>query len=130
MITTIDYNYNSDGELISESSNNGTVRQNHEYTYDANGNLITKTEGISTTNYAYDVWGNMVSADNATYAYNAQGLNAGIDDKHPQYLQLAQYYKGLFDQGITSYKQSLNLEKAWGGSFSPYAGINTYQYRQ
>ena len=62
--------------------------------------------------------------------YNAQGLNAGIDDKYQQYLQLAQYYKGLFDQGITSYKQSLNIEKAWGGSFSPYAGLNTFQYRQ
>lgn len=61
--------------------------------------------------------------------YNAQGLNAGIDDKFPQYNQLAQYYKSLFEQKIREYKMFSNAEQAWGGSFSPYAGLNTFQYR-
>ena len=61
--------------------------------------------------------------------YNAQGLNAGIDDKFPQYNQLAQYYKGLFDQKLREFKMYINQEKAWGGSFSPYMAINEYRFR-
>lgn len=61
--------------------------------------------------------------------YSAQGLNAGIDDKFEQYNRLATYYKQLFDQKLTEYKQYQNLDKAWGGSASPYACINEYQYR-
>lgn len=62
--------------------------------------------------------------------YNAQGLNAGIDDKFPQYNQLAQYYKGLFESKINQFKTQSNLEKAWGGSFSPYAAINEWRFRE
>ena len=61
--------------------------------------------------------------------YNAQGLNAGIDDKFPQYNQLAQYYKSLFEAKINQYKTQSNLEQAWGGSHSPYAGINEWRFR-
>ena len=61
--------------------------------------------------------------------YNAQGLNAGIDDKFMQYNQLAQYYKQLFEQKIRELKTQSNIEAAWGGMWSPYAGINEYQYR-
>lgn len=61
--------------------------------------------------------------------YNAQGLNAGIDDKFLQYNQLAQYYKGLFDQKLREFKMYINQEKAWGGSFSPYMAINEYRFR-
>ena len=61
--------------------------------------------------------------------YNAQGLNAGIDDKFPQYNQLSQYYKQLFEQKIKELKTQQNLEKAWGGSFSPYAGLNEWKFR-
>lgn len=61
--------------------------------------------------------------------YNAQGLNAGIDDKALLYNQLAQYYKGLFEQKLREYKMFLNAQEAWGGSFSPYAGINEYDFR-
>ena len=81
--TTVCYTYNSDGELISETSNNGSVSETTTYTYDANGNLTTKTKGINTTNYAYDVWGNMVSAGDATYTYRADGIR--ISKTH-QYL--------------------------------------------
>ena len=61
--------------------------------------------------------------------YNAQGLNAGIDDKAMLYNQLAQYYKGLFEQKLREYKAFLNAQDAWGGSFSPYAGINEHDFR-
>jgi hypothetical protein len=61
--------------------------------------------------------------------YNAQGLNAGIDDKFPQYNQLSQYYKGLFEAKIRELKTQQNLEQAWGGSFSPYAGLNEWKFR-
>lgn len=61
--------------------------------------------------------------------YNAQGLNAGIDDKFPQYNQLASYYKQLFEQKIKELKVQQNMEEAWGGKFSPYSYINTWRYR-
>lgn len=61
--------------------------------------------------------------------YNAQGLNAGIDDKFQFYNTLATYYKGLFEQGIRELKTFVNQDKAWGGSFSPYAGINEHRFR-
>lgn len=61
--------------------------------------------------------------------YNAQGLNAGIDDKFPQYNQLAQYYKQLFEAKIKELKVQQNVEEAWGGSFSPYAGLNEWKFR-
>lgn len=61
--------------------------------------------------------------------YNAQGLNAQIDDKYQQYNQLALYYKQLFEAKIKEMKIQQNLEKAWGGSFSPYAGLNEYKFR-
>lgn len=61
--------------------------------------------------------------------YNAQGLNAGIDDKFPQYNQLAQHYKNLFEQKLRELKMYINQDKAWGGSHSPYAGINEWRFR-
>lgn len=61
--------------------------------------------------------------------YQMQGLGTAIDNKFPQYNQLAQYYKGIFDQKITQYKTYINQDKAWGGEFSPLAAINEYQYR-
>ena len=61
--------------------------------------------------------------------YNAQGLNAGIDDKFMQYNTLAQYYKGLFEQRIAALKTYMNQNAAWGGSWSPYAAINEFRFR-
>ncbi len=61
--------------------------------------------------------------------YNAQGLNAGIDDKFAQYNQLAAYYKNLFEAKIKELKIQQNMEKAWGGEFSPYAGLNEWKFR-
>jgi len=61
--------------------------------------------------------------------YNAQGLNAGIDDKFAQYNQLAAYYKNLFEAKIKELKIQQNMENAWGGEFSPYAGLNEWKFR-
>lgn len=61
--------------------------------------------------------------------YNAQGLNVGIDDKYAQYMQLADFYKRMFDQNVTQCKQFLNQQSAWGGVHSPMAAINNYQFR-
>ena len=71
--TTICYTYDSDGRLVSETKNSGSVLETTVYSYDANGSLISENDG-DVTSYTYDVWGNMTSAGNASYAYNAQGL--------------------------------------------------------
>ncbi|MCD8550145.1 MAG: hypothetical protein LRY74_07585 [Shewanella xiamenensis] len=62
--------------------------------------------------------------------YSAQGLNAGIDDKFEQYNRLAIYYKQMFDQKAQAYKMYANAQEAWGDSYSPYAIINQYLFRQ
>ena len=73
--TIILYNYDSDGRLIDEISNNGQSGSLITYSYDANGNLISKSVGVvMKTTYSFDVWGNMISGAKGTYTYNAQGL--------------------------------------------------------
>ena len=62
--------------------------------------------------------------------YNAQGLNAGIDDKYPQYAQLAAYYKQLFEQKIREHKVYSNYASCWGGVDSPYSALNEYDFRE
>ena len=61
--------------------------------------------------------------------FNAQGVQAGIDDKFQQYLTFAQYYKGLFEAKAKEYKTFLNTEQAWGELGSPYRAINVRQFR-
>jgi len=61
--------------------------------------------------------------------FNIQGGQASVDDKHPQYLSLATFYKTLFDQKTVVMKQYLNTESAWGESFSPYICINDFDFR-
>ena len=61
--------------------------------------------------------------------YSAQGLNAGIDDKMPQYNQLANFYKGLFDSKTQQYKHYINEADAWGEIFSPYHAIHETSFR-
>ena len=106
--TKIEYTYNNDGELISETSTVGTVSEVTTYTYDANGNLTKKTKGISVTNYGYDVWGNMVSADNATYAYNAQGLRVSksVGNATTNFLLVG---GNVWSDGTTNYTRGIEL---------------------
>ncbi len=51
----IEYTYDSDGRLIMETQNNGQSSTVIDYTYDDNGNLASKTKGIITTTYTFDV---------------------------------------------------------------------------
>lgn len=60
--------------------------------------------------------------------YNAQGLNASLDDKYPQYSQLSQYYYQMYMQKASQLKQHINIESAWGQISSPYTGLNDYMY--
>ncbi len=72
---TINYSYNDDDQLISQTSSlSGTTTS----TYDANGSLITQTSGSNVTTYTYDVRNKMVGyAVNgvtlATYVYDDAG---------------------------------------------------------
>lgn len=43
------------------------------YTYDHNGNRLTKTEGGTTTTYTYDAAGELTSDGTNTYTYDANG---------------------------------------------------------
>jgi hypothetical protein len=61
--------------------------------------------------------------------YNAQGLNAGIDDKTQQYQQLAANYLQQFTSMSQMYKQSVNVAEAWGGVRSPYSALFTWRFR-
>ena len=61
--------------------------------------------------------------------FNAQGLNVALDNKATIYQQLSQYYRGLFDSETKALKAYLNTEQAWGESYSPYARINDFIFR-
>ncbi len=103
-------------------------------------NAITPKTNYSADSFPYDsllLYGSMHHLANMEaerqlrnqISYNAQGVNAGIDDKMPQYNSLAQYYKQLFDAKAQPLKQQDNMAAAWGGSSSPYAAINQFIYR-
>ena len=62
-------------------------------------------------------------------SFNTQGGQASVDDKYQQYLSLATFYKTLFDTKAKDLKQHLNIDSAWGESFSPYIGINDFNFR-
>lgn len=106
--TTVCYTYNSDGELTSETSNNGATSETTLYEYDANGNLTKKTKGISVTNYAYDIWNRMTSADNASYAYNAQGLRVSksVGNATTNFLLVG---GNVWSDGTTNYTRGIEL---------------------
>lgn len=61
--------------------------------------------------------------------YNAQGLNAGIDDKTQLYQQLAITYLQQFTHAGQGLKQYNNVDAAWGGSDSPYRNLFTWKFR-
>jgi RHS repeat-associated protein len=60
-----------------------TYGQN-SYTYNANGDLLAKTDSTGTTNYVYDVFGNLKSVtlpDGTAIAYIVDGLNRRVGKK-------------------------------------------------
>ncbi len=75
-VSQVLYTYNDKGQLVTETKTNGETSEVISYTYDANGNLISKAEGIKTTNYIYDTFGRMTSAGDTAYTYRPDGLRA------------------------------------------------------
>ena len=75
------YQYDAFGNLTSRSmvSAGNTVLYSESFTYDANANQITKTDGLGhTTNYSYDSVGNMLKETDptnvsTTYTYDSNG---------------------------------------------------------
>ena len=66
------------------------------YTYTANGELLTKTEGADTTQYSYDVLGNLLSVtlpDGTLIEYVVDGRNRRIGKKVNGVLTKAWLYK-------------------------------------
>jgi hypothetical protein len=61
--------------------------------------------------------------------FSAQGIQAAVDDKAQVYASLAQSYKAQFEQKSRELGQAMNMEAAWGGVHSPYAGINDHNFR-
>jgi YD repeat-containing protein len=50
------------------------------YTYDANGNRLTATDGLGTLNAAYDGQDRLVQYGTTSFSYDADGSLASRDD--------------------------------------------------
>ena len=65
-VSTVEYVYNAQGQLIEESYSSDT---HFHYTYDENGNLLKKTRGNQTMEeYTYDENGNLIKSETASSA--------------------------------------------------------------
>lgn len=84
------------GRLKSTSSANGPGKT---FSYDARGNRTSMTDGITTTNYAWDRLNRMVSAGNETYAYGIDGLRTKINNNNQVYDQGTK----LLSDGLNKY---------------------------
>lgn len=95
------YTYDANGNRL----NNGAVYDDQDrlvststatYTYTANGELATKTEGGQTTTYNYDVVGNLISvtlSDGTLIEYVIDGRNRRVGKKVNGVLTKAWLYK-------------------------------------
>ena len=61
--------------------------------------------------------------------FSGQGLQAGLDNKYRDYMEMAKYYKDAFYQAAQSFKINANTEQAWDGMHSPYAAIFESNFR-
>lgn len=100
-VVTATYSYDANGNRL----NNGATYDDQDrliststtsYTYTANGELLTKTEGADTTQYSYDVLGNLLSValpDGTLIEYVVDGRNRRIGKKVNGVLTKAWLYK-------------------------------------
>jgi len=100
-VVTATYSYDANGNRL----NNGATYDDQDrlistgtatYTYTANGELLTKTEGADTTQYSYDVLGNLLSVtlpDGTLIEYVVDGRNRRIGKKVNGVLTRAWLYK-------------------------------------
>ncbi len=76
---TTSYGYDNAGQLTSESKSNGYAAG---YTYDGNGNRLTRTVNGIAENYSYDNGDKLLAvaggSDPRTFAYDAAGRTTGI----------------------------------------------------
>lgn len=68
--TLTQYNYDNLYRLTQELVNGNLVES---YTYDLVGNRLTKFDGLTTTNYSYDINDRILSAGTTSYTYDANG---------------------------------------------------------
>ena len=64
-----DYHYNSNGRLYKVVRNGDTV----EYSFDANGNRLSKTSGSGVVSASYDVQDRLLTHGTCSYSYSANG---------------------------------------------------------
>lgn len=77
--STTAYAYDANNRLTAETKNTNGTNQTTKYTYDRNGNQLTKSiNGASPDSYAYDEFDRLdnavVNGQTIQYAYNADGL--------------------------------------------------------
>ncbi len=84
---TITNQYNKDGNLLTQTdyNANGTVQDTKSFTYDANGNVLTATNGYGTYTYTYDKNNNILTQTDPfglklTYGYDANNNVTSITD--------------------------------------------------
>lgn len=95
-VPTSDYDYDDNGNRTGGFNDEGTISGVYDaqdrltdyngvtYTYSANGELESKTEGIDTTQYQYDEMGNLLSVmlpDTTAIEYVVDGQNRRIGKK-------------------------------------------------
>jgi RHS repeat-associated protein len=69
------YSYDSDKNIITLTNKkaDGSTLDDYSYTYDNNGNQLTKTENGITTTYVYDKLNRLTNENNTTYTYDNAG---------------------------------------------------------
>jgi len=118
--TIEDYTYDANGNRTVASVNGVTVTAIYDdqdrllsygsntYTYNANGDLVTKTDTNGTTTYDYDEFGNLITVDlpdGTEIEYVIDGLNRRIGKK----------VDGILEKGWI-YKDQLNQHAEYDGS--------------
>jgi len=140
------YTYDATGNRVSEQTEDGTVYYsvnelnqytqigNVSYSYDAAGNMITKTDETGTTTYSYDIEGNLVNVTSPLgiweYSYNAMGKRV----KESENGNVTNYLHDLFGNGgviaeygtgeVTRYIYGINLEMLKNSTGSFYYDFN------
>ncbi|MGD2249992.1 MAG: RHS repeat-associated core domain-containing protein, partial [Candidatus Methanofastidiosia archaeon] len=107
-LNTLFYSYNSMNELISISD--GTA-----FTYDGNGNTITKTDGINTWSYTYDTKNLLIQVEKnqqviAHYEYDGNGYRI----KKTEWVESVQDYQTIiyiYSGSAVIYEKNLTTEK-------------------
>ncbi len=117
----IDYTYNDNDQLITETSN---TKGGLTYDYDANGSLISKTGQNATYTYTYNLQNRLATADiqrtenggsvsiQSNYVYNQSGIRVRANNTVNSITQNRIF---LLDAGLTGYSQVLEEFDAIGG---------------